>query len=612
MNFRKQGPGANDGKNVEPERGVSPRLRHAVEQALAAYHRGDLIKAEILCRVALKVENDSFEALNLLAVVQSRLGSPNQALATFARALSLRPDNADALNNMGNTFLALKRFAEALSCYERALVITPDSPSLLTNRGNALQELKRLEEAVASYERAIAIKPDQNHALGGLASCVLMLCDWTRRGRVANQVCQHVRQNKTAISPFWLFGYTADPALQLACAKHYLRDQLGAPRQAQWRGERWRNDKIKVAYVSADFCRHPTSYLAAELFELHDRSRFEIIGVSFGPNDGSDIRARVAAGFDQFIDMRDKSDEEVAWSLHRMHVDIAVDLMGHTRGCRLGIFAARPAPIQVNYLGFPATNGAVFFDYIIADPIALPLDQQPFYVEKIVHLPDCYQVNDRKRSVAENTPSRQELGLPGVGFVFCCFNNTWKITPDVFDVWMRLLRKVEGSVLWLLGDNTGAANNLRREAASRGIDPQRLVFAERMAVEDHIARHRAADLLLDTLPYNAHTTASDALWAGLPVLTCQGNSFPGRVAASLLHAIGLPELITADLLQYEARALELAQDPRRLADIKTRLIHNRSSFPLFDSDKFCHNIEAAYTQMWESWQRGGAPVNIQQ
>ena len=606
MKSNKRSARPNGGQGAPANLGITPKLRQAVERAIAAYRRGNLIEAERLCREALAINNNTFEALNLLAVVQSRLGEPSLGLATFQRALSLRPESADVLGNVGNSLLALKRFDEALAHYERALAMSPNDAALLTNRGNALQEMRRLDEAIASYERALAIKPDQNHALGGLAACVLLSCDWSRRDQVVDQVCQHVRGRKSSISPFWLLGCTDDPALQLTCAKHWTQEQLGASRQAQWRGELWRNDRIKVAYVSADFCRHPTAYLTAELFESHDRSGFEVIGLAFGPNDGSEIRARLAAGFDQFIDISDRSDEDVARLLHDMRVDIAVDLMGHTRGCRLGIFAFRPAPIQVNYLGFPATTGAKFFDYIIADPIVLPSERQPFYVEKIVHLPDCYQVNDRKRAIAGRAPTRHELGLPDTGFVFCCFNNTWKITPEVFDVWMRLLRKVEGGVLWLLNDNAGAAANLRREASARGIDPQRLVFAERVAVEQHLARHRAADLLLDTLPYNAHTTASDALWAGLPVLTCHGRSFAGRVAASLLHAIGLAELITIDLEQYEARALELAQHPDLLADTKARLVRNRFSFPLFDTDRFRRNIEAAYIQMWERWQRGEA------
>jgi predicted O-linked N-acetylglucosamine transferase (SPINDLY family) len=345
----------------------------------------------------------------------------------------------------------------------------------------------------------------------------------------------------------------------------------------------------------------------AELFERHDRSRFEIIGVSFGEDDKSKMRKRLVAAFDEFYDVSEKSDEEVATLLHDLQVDIAIDLKGHTQESRPGILAYRPAPIQTSYLGFPGTMGTEFIDYIIADKTVAPFEHQPFYTEKIVHLPDCYQVNDSKRRIAERTPMRQEAGLPETGFVFCCFNNNWKITPDVFGVWMRLLHAVEGSVLWLLGDNESAERNLRKEAQARGIDPARLVFAGRLPLEDHLARHRLADLFLDTLPVNAHTTASDALWAGLPVLTCEGTAFAGRVAASLLNAIGLPELVTHRIEDYEALALRLAKDPCLLEGYRNRLATNRLTHPLFDTDRFRRHLEAAYLQLWEIWQRGEQP-----
>jgi predicted O-linked N-acetylglucosamine transferase (SPINDLY family) len=297
----------------------------------------------------------------------------------------------------------------------------------------------------------------------------------------------------------------------------------------------------------------------------------------------------------------------VAQLLTELQVEFAVDLKGYTRDARSGILAYRPAPIQVNYLGYPGTMGASFIDYVIADPIVLPFEQQPFYTEKIIQLPDCYQVNDSRRKIGDRTPTRQETGLPDAGFVFCCFNNNYKITATVFDVWMRLLRAVNGSVLWLLVDNATAQNNLRQEAAARGIDPARLVFGAQLSLEEHLARHRLADLFLDTLPYNAHTTASDALWAGLPLVVCRGETFAGRVAASLLHAIGLPELVTGSLDEFEALALQLATDSSRLQSIRRKLAQNRLSYPLFDTDRFRRHIEAAYLTAWEIWQRGESP-----
>jgi predicted O-linked N-acetylglucosamine transferase (SPINDLY family) len=320
------------------------------------------------------------------------------------------------------------------------------------------------------------------------------------------------------------------------------------------------------------------------------------------------MRSRLAAAFDRFIDVTMKSDREVAQLLKTLRIDIAVDLNGHTHHARLGILALRPAPIQVNYLGFPATTGADFIDYIIADAIVLPFDQQPYYTERIVHLPNCYQVNDSRRTIAQRTPTRNELALPAEGFVFCCFNNAWKITPGVFDVWMRLLKDVAGSVLWLRSDNQQTEANLRREAAARGIDPARLVFAGQLPCHaDHLARYRAADLFLDTLPYNAHVTASDALWSGLPVLTCRGRAFAGRVAASLLTAVGLNELVADSLEEYEALALRLAANASLLRGFRQILEQNRLRCPLFDTDRFCRRIEAAYETMWEHWQRGESP-----
>jgi predicted O-linked N-acetylglucosamine transferase (SPINDLY family) len=319
---------------------------------------------------------------------------------------------------------------------------------------------------------------------------------------------------------------------------------------------------------------------------------------------------RLKAAFPRFIEARTLSDEHIANLIRSSEVDILVDLMGFTKDARTEVFARRPAPVQVNYLGYPGTMGSSYVDYIIADKTVAPVEHQPFYTEKIVHLPDSYQVNDSKRRIAELTSTRQGAGLPETGFVFCCFNNSWKITPDVFSVWMRLLHQLKGSVLWLLSDNEGAQRNLRKEAQRRGIDPFRLKFAGRLPLDEHLARQRLADLFLDTLPCNAHTTASDALWAGLPVLTCLGETFAGRVAASLLNAVGLPELITTTPETYERMAIELATHPERLAVIKHKLAENRLTAPLFDTKLFTKHIEAAYTAMHARDQTGLAPNHI--
>jgi protein O-GlcNAc transferase len=410
--------------------------------------------------------------------------------------------------------------------------------------------------------------------------------------------------------PFVFLGFSNDAALQLACARQYISREVPYRPSPLWTGQTWQNEKIKVAYVASGFHNHPTAYLTAELLEIHDRSRFEILGVSLGPDDGSEIRARLIRAFDQFHDVRPNSDQEVARLLNELRVDIAVDRSGYTTGARPGIFAARPAPIQVNYIGFPGTLGAKFYDYVLADATVLPFDRRPFYTENIVHLPISYLVNDSKRPRAARTPTRGEAGLPEQGFVFCCFNNSYKITPPVFDIWMRLLRQVEGSVLWLYYDRGAAEPNLRREAAARGIDPARLIFARRIDFADHLARHRLADLFLDTLIYNAHTTAADALWMGVPVVTCPGESFAGRVAASLLQAIGMGELVTASLDEYERLALRIAQEPALLKELAERRQRNRTSHPLFDTDRYRRNLESAYQRMWQTWQEGGAPESF--
>jgi len=375
-----------------------------------------------------------------------------------------------------------------------------------------------------------------------------------------------------------------------------------------WRGEKYTHDRIRIGYFSADFRNHPVGRLAVGLLEAHDKSHFTTLALSSGPDDGSELRRPTKSAVDDFVDVRNRSDADVAALIRRREIDIVVDLTGFTLAGRFGVLARRAAPIQVNFLGYPATMGADWIDYIIADRTIIPAEHFQFYGERVVWLPDTYQANDDKSGIAERVPTRAECGLAETGFVFCCFNNTFKINPQIFDVWMRLLAATANSVLWLLGTNPIAERNLRREAERRGIAAERLIFAPRLAVADHLARHRRADLFLDTLPYNAHTTASDALWAGLPLVTCQGDTFAGRVAASLLNAIGLPELITASLEEYEALALKLARDPALLGAMKEKLRRNRDTYPLFDTARFARHIESAYETMWQAHQDGRAPA----
>jgi protein O-GlcNAc transferase len=398
---------------------------------------------------------------------------------------------AEAHSNLGNALRDQGKLEEAHAAFSEAIRIKPDYAEAFYNHGVVLQELNRFDEALASYDNALALKPDHARSFGGAIDCVNKLSDWRRATALANDISAHVSQRKSGISPFTLLGYSGDPLLQLQCARNFAADGVQRPSQRFWNGMIWRRDKVRVAYLSADFYQHATSYLMAELFERHDRSRFEIIAVSFGVDDKSEMRKRLMARFDQFYDVRSRNNEEVAKLLYDQHIDIAIDLKGYTQLSRPGILAHRPSPIQASYLGFPGTMGADFIDYIIADQTVAPFEHQPFFTEKIVHLPDCYQVNDTKRKIAERTPTRQETGLPEKGFVFCCFNNNWKITAEMFSVWMRLLRAVEGSVLLLIGNHASAERNLRNEAQSRGIDPSRLIFAGHLPLDEHLdPRHQ--------------------------------------------------------------------------------------------------------------------------
>ncbi|MEA2905694.1 MAG: protein O-GlcNAc transferase [Alphaproteobacteria bacterium] len=577
------------------DRGNALSALKRYEEALASYDK------------ALAVFPGYAEAYDNSGNALMQLNRHEDALLRFERALALAPANAGAFNNRGSAFSALKRHEDALASYDRALALRPDFVDAISNRGNVLKDLKRYDQSIACYEQALALDPEHIDASVGLAEVALSVCDWARTTVLAGELEARVAAEKPTVAPFTLLAYCDDPALHLQCARTFVADRIPVMPKPLWTGGPMRRDKIRVAYLSADFHRHATAYLIAELFELHDRSRFEIVGVSFDWDDGSEVRRRLVKAFDHFHDVRTKSDREVAHLLHGSGVDIAIDLKGYTGDSRLGIFAHRPAPIQASYLGYPGTIGADFMDYIIADPVVTPFEHAPFYSEKIVQLPDCYQVNDRKRKIAERIPTREAAGLPPQGFVFCCFNNNYKIAPAVFDVWMRLLLAVPGSVLWLLADNAAAEANLRREARTRGVDPARLVFAGRCNLDEHLARHRLADLFLDTLPYNAHTTASDTLWAGVPIVTCRGSAFAGRVSASLLRAAGLAELVTHSLADYEALALRLATDAGLIGRYRDRLAGSLPACALFDTDRFRRHLEAAYVTMWETWQRGEDP-----
>jgi predicted O-linked N-acetylglucosamine transferase (SPINDLY family) len=535
-------------------------------------------------------------------VMLENLERPAEALEAYDTAIRINPGHADAWNNRGGLLRNHGQLEDAVESLTRAIALAPGHIPALTNRGLALTTLNRNREAAADFRRVLEIEPANDNALGGLLTAALPLCDWAAVEALKPQLTAQVRAGRSGLSPFQMTLAFDDSALLYDCAVPFLKTLVPLPPQPR-PPLRAPGGRIRLAYVSADFHVHATAWLMADLIERHDRARFEVIGLSYGPDDGSAMRERLRRGFDRFDDMQGRSDAEMAAALRAMQVDIAVDLKGYTQWARPGIFARRPAPLQVNWLGYPGSMAADCYDYVLADPVVLPHAQQPFYDEKIVHLPDCYQPNDPSRPLAGLT--RAAAGLPEAGFVFCCFNGHRKITRAVFECWMRLLSAVPGSLLWLIDDT--ANDVLRAEAAARGIDPARLVFAPKLAMTSHLARCAAAGLMLDTMPYGAHTTASDGLWAGVPIVTVLGPSFAGRVAASLVTAIGAPDLITSSLDEYEALALALARDPARLAALKAKLAANRATAPLFDGERFRRHIERAYETMLEIARNGEPP-----
>ena len=535
-----------------------------------------------------------------------------EALAAYDKALSLRPQLSEAWIGRGNVLFDAGRHEEALASYDKALALKPQSAEASAGRGHALAGLKRPEEAIVAYGDALARKGDLIGLQGDRVFARMQLCDWDGIEADSDRLLQAVRAGEAATSPFNFLVSNASAADQLRCARTWA-DRRYPAQPPLWRGGRYVHDRIRIGYVSADFREHPVAYLTAGLFEVHDRARFEAIGFSIGPDDGSDIRRRLTRAFDKFIDVAALGVDDIAARIRAEEIDLLVDLNGFTQNARPGIFARRPAPVQVNYLGFPGTMGADYIDYIIVDPVLVPRSHREAYAEKVVTLPHSYMPHDdANRAMSDGGLPRAQFGLPERAFVFCCFNNAYKFNPRAFASQMRIMKAVDGSVLWLSECHPCAMANLRKAAAAVGIAPERLIFAARVpSVADHLARHRLADLFLDTLPYNAHTTASDALWAGLPVLTQIGESFAGRVAASLLTAIGLPELIAQTTEQFESLAIELASAPETLSQIGERLARNRATAPLFDTRLFARHLESAYATMVERSRAGLSPQPIE-
>jgi protein O-GlcNAc transferase len=538
------------------------------------------------------------------------LNRHRNAIACYHRAGALAPHDAANWTGLVRAMSASGRRAATLPHIDKALALDPEDAEAWTRRGYILADLQRYAEALEASDRALSLDPGNTAAARIGIHAALFVCDWGRREAIKRRIDSGRKADELIVTPFINLSLSNSEADNLAVARRWAS---AVPPSAEplWRGERYRHDKIRIAYISTDFRDTLSVNAIAGCFEGHDKTRFETTGISLNPDDGSDTRRRIVAAFDRFVEAHSIDNAQVATMLRDCEIDIAIDLNGHAGDNRTEIVAARPAPVQVNYLGYAGTSAMPFIDYIIADRVVIPEDHRIHYSEQVVYLPHSFFPTDRKRRIAEHVPTRTEAGLPEAGFVFACHNTAYKITPEVFDIWMRLLRAVDGSVLWLSSTIEAAVANLQREAAARGVAPERLVFGPRTPTRaDHLARLRLADLFLDTLPFNAHTTGCDALWAGLPVLTRAGATFPARVAASLLYAAGLPELVTESPADYEALALELARAPERLAAIRAKLKQNRDTQPLFDTARFTRHLESAYITMWERQQAGLPPASF--
>lgn len=580
-------------------RGVSLSQLHRPEEALQSLN------------AAVELRGDWPDAHLERANVLKALRRLPEALQGIEAGLALQPDHAGLINNRGTLLALMGHKALAVEAFSRALTLRPDDPVALQNRGHALRALEQFDAAVADYERVLRLQPDFPYAVGILRHLRLFQADWRTWDADRATLADRLVAGDPGCTPFEALAFWDDPALHRRAAELFVARDHAADTELGPISLWPEHERLRVGYFSSDFRAHATMVLMAGLFAAHDRERFDIHVFSFGPETSDAVQARLRQSCAAYHDVREHSDREVAALARALQIDIAVDLKGHTQDCRPGIFAARAAPLQVSYLGFPGTMGAPYIDYLFADARVIAPAQRAQYAEHIVYLPHSYQCTDDQRAIAGAPYRRADFGLPEDAVVYCCFNNTYKITPQVFEIWMQILRAVDGSVLWLLEDMPRAVENLRREAQQRGVAGERLVFAQRLPGPEHLARHALADLFLDTLPYNAHTTASDALWAGLPVLTCQGRGFAACVAGSLLHAVGLPELVTSDLSTYAAQAIRFGQDRAALIDLRRRLGALRSGSPLFDTQRFTRNLESAYRLIHRRQRDGRPPEDLE-
>jgi len=557
---------------------------------------------------AIALQPDFPEAYSNLAAALRTLRKTERAMQSADRALALNPNYAKGFNNRGLILLDGHRQAAAVEDFRRAIALEPTFANALHNLGIALMQLRRFEEARDAFARLAVLVPGFPHLQGNLLHAKLSCCDWREFDAMAEAVRQAAERGEHVDVPMSFLNISGSARLQRRCAQAYTEAHFSEQPAEHRPGARDNDGRIRVAYLSGDFGEHAVSYLLGGVFARHDLTRFDTIALSWDRVGEGSKRRSIEAAFSRFIDITAASDADVARLMRELKVDIAVDLTGHTLGQRTGILARRAAPVQVNYLGLPATMGARYIDYLIADEFAVPEEQRHHYAEQIVRLP-CFQPNDDRRHLTPD-PSRILHGLPETGFVFCSFNNNTKLNPLSFDVWMRLLQSVPGSVLWMLADSPLAADNLRREAMQRGVDSTRLIFAKRVTYDDYLARYAHADLFLDSTPFNGGTTVSDALSMGVPVLTCAGESLSARMAGSLLSCLGLAELVTASLADYEATAIGLAAAPLRLQALRQRLVHARAHHPFFDTDRYRRHLESAYQTMWERNAAGLPPAGF--
>jgi predicted O-linked N-acetylglucosamine transferase (SPINDLY family)/predicted SAM-dependent methyltransferase len=537
-------------------------------------------------------------------VVLHALGRRDEALASYDEAIRLKPDYAEALLNSGALLRELQRHLQALERFNQVLANNPAHESALGNAAILLTEFKQSDQAIAMFERLLKLNPDYPYGPGLLNYERMHACDWTDFEQLSAQIKTGLREGRKVTKTLGLMAISDSASDHFLAARIFASQWFPKAPSALWNGERYAHAKIRIAYVSPDLREHPVGHLTAGIFERHDKSRFETIAISLGIDDQSRLRARMLQSFDRFIDARGMGARQIAELMREIEVDIAIDLAGYTSDSRIDIFAHRPSPLAITWLGYPGTLATDYFDHILADRHVIPPEHDAFYSENVVRLPHTYLPTDPSIAIAAETPTREACGLPATGPVLCSFSHDYKIHPAMFAAWMRILQQLSGSVLWLVSRNALSQANLRRAAEAQGVDPSRLIFAQRVPrVEDHLARYRLADVFLDTTPYNAHTTAADALMAGLPVVTCMGNAFPARVAGSLLHAIGLPELITRTLADYETLVVDLVSDRPRLADVKARLAANRTTQPLFDSAGFCRDLEATLIRLYDQCQK---------